>query len=733
MTNRHYLKIVIAIFAQVFILALASICTYSQVSKPRLLSMHNQSFSSDTAWFVVHSGWNLLSLPVVVQDGRKSVLFPTARSEAFIYNGGYNKRDTLQAGIGYWLKFAQPETISIVGTHRFPETLAVNSRWNMIGSIDTKTPISRVTIIPSQNIISSYFAYVPGRGYIEVDTLESGKGYWVKAQGIGKLILPPPKLETPALMFPENGAVDQIASLTLKWQQVQYASWYRLQFATDSNFATTIIDDSTLVDHSYNMTNLTCSTKYYWRVRAKYDYDTSEWSDRWSFRIIPLLPVELISPAQDSYEPTNAHTLLWHELLCPALYRMQIGTDSSFSTGVVIDSLVSDTVYQFCSVSPNATYFWRVRGLSGSDTTSWTSMRKFRTIETTPLPNGLAIFGIVEGDTAGIWVFDPNTMKEIDRYATCIYPPCTTPPSSMVVSSDGSSWYYIWMDTLFEVDANTKAIVKKVKTDGYMVHMTGDSTYLITYGRKWTQFRNRQTFEVVRQDSLGYLLYMTSSPAENKFYAIQKAQNGTLQGVLVYDLDSFHVDRVIPIADSARQSIMEPADFDISPDGRYLYVSVFNWGSTWYNTYHVIDLATDLVIAEYSCGSYAQIGVSPDGHYVYLSDPRGYMYDFFPTWHVLRYDVQTRAMSVFIDWRVFNGLSYVSTSCEVFVSPNSKILFLNVGVGIDYIRTCDGKRANLLKIDVETKTILGVYEFEPDDRGYVHEGIQKLLLGQYHR
>src|SRR5439155_1563845 len=60
-------------------------------------------------------GWNLLSVPLAVNDFRKTTLYPAALSVAFAYAGSYRARDTLQNGIGFWIKFSGSHPSSFSG------------------------------------------------------------------------------------------------------------------------------------------------------------------------------------------------------------------------------------------------------------------------------------------------------------------------------------------------------------------------------------------------------------------------------------------------------------------------------------------------------------------------------------------------------------------------------------------------------------------------------------------
>ncbi|MBI5216489.1 MAG: hypothetical protein HY960_12130 [Ignavibacteriae bacterium] len=140
--------------------------------------------------FVYGKGWNLVSVPYLVTDGRKNILFPSASSHAFTFSalGGYEVQDTMENGKGYWLKFPSlQQDVSITGENRLSDVVEVEQDWNLVGSLSVPTIANNVTSNPSDIISLPFFSY--NRGYSIADTLEPYKGYWIKATASGQLIM----------------------------------------------------------------------------------------------------------------------------------------------------------------------------------------------------------------------------------------------------------------------------------------------------------------------------------------------------------------------------------------------------------------------------------------------------------------------------------------------------------------------------------------------------------------
>lgn len=138
----------------------------------------------------VVEGWNLISLDGQPADPRKSILFPNASSNAFAYSNGYAERETLETGIGYWLKFPQAGFVGATGDPMESDTVAVQAGWNLVGGVSVPLAVDAILQEPPGIVISEYFGY--REGYYSEDSLVPKRGYWVKANASGSLILPPP-------------------------------------------------------------------------------------------------------------------------------------------------------------------------------------------------------------------------------------------------------------------------------------------------------------------------------------------------------------------------------------------------------------------------------------------------------------------------------------------------------------------------------------------------------------
>ncbi|TAK64395.1 MAG: DUF1939 domain-containing protein, partial [Bacteroidetes bacterium] len=143
-----------------------------------------------TNQYAIEQSWNLVSLPLLTDDAQTESLFPTAVSMAFSFKqgAGYLQTDSLIGGMGYWLKFADTQHVSISGIAKSLDTIYVDAGWNLIGSISSSVAVGSIMQIPSGIITSQYFGFAQATGYTEAASIEPMEAYWVKSNSAGKLV-----------------------------------------------------------------------------------------------------------------------------------------------------------------------------------------------------------------------------------------------------------------------------------------------------------------------------------------------------------------------------------------------------------------------------------------------------------------------------------------------------------------------------------------------------------------
>ena len=135
-----------------------------------------------------NDGWNLVGLPVGVDDAGYVSLFPEAISGTlYSFDGGYISEDVLIGGAGYWLRFPESISIDINGVPISEITISLNDGWNLIAGITFETNTSNIQ--DSGGIIVPETFYNFNNGYELVSDLIPGHGYWVRANNNGNIII----------------------------------------------------------------------------------------------------------------------------------------------------------------------------------------------------------------------------------------------------------------------------------------------------------------------------------------------------------------------------------------------------------------------------------------------------------------------------------------------------------------------------------------------------------------
>jgi len=210
----------------------------------------------------------------------------------------------------------------------------------------------------------------------------------------------------PILVSPIATAQNQPTSLTLSWLASTGAVTYRLQVSTSISFATTVVNDSTLIGTSKAITGLTVGTKYYWRVNAKNTAGTSAYSTIWDFTTIVAAldaPI-LVAPADLAINISTSPTLSWLASTGAATYRLQVSTDVGFGTTVYNDSTRTGLSQPITGLTIGTTYYWRVNAKNSGGTSAYSTIWSFTTAAALPpsINLGTAIrFGAMGGN-AGI-------------------------------------------------------------------------------------------------------------------------------------------------------------------------------------------------------------------------------------------------------------------------------------------------------------------------------------------
>jgi|GEM_PF-1824865 len=164
----------------------------------------------------IHTGWNLVSLPVLPSDARSSFVFPNLASGKPIRftQNQYVTDDTVRVGAGYFVKYGDILDSTVAGTrvtriHEDPRLspfqIRVYKGWNTVGGLSVPTTTESAYLnfgpLPGQSLAptlsAEVYRYITDRGYEQASLIIPGYGYWIKVSrdGYYRLSAPPGQLD----------------------------------------------------------------------------------------------------------------------------------------------------------------------------------------------------------------------------------------------------------------------------------------------------------------------------------------------------------------------------------------------------------------------------------------------------------------------------------------------------------------------------------------------------------
>jgi len=134
-----------------------------------------------------NTDWNIVGLPLEVANGNYQNLFLNVYSGTlYSHDINYQPEQTLETGGGYLLRFIDDESVTFSGIPLNEITLSLSAGWNLFSGLST-------ALIPeyiySFSIIQDGTLNGLDGDYFSPESIEPGKGYWVRATEDGEITL----------------------------------------------------------------------------------------------------------------------------------------------------------------------------------------------------------------------------------------------------------------------------------------------------------------------------------------------------------------------------------------------------------------------------------------------------------------------------------------------------------------------------------------------------------------
>lgn len=181
-----------------------------------------------------------------------------------------------------------------------------------------------------------------------------------------------------SLVAPANGATQQTVNTLLDWSAISGVSFYDFQADTSMAFNSIYLQNGSVTTSQNNLAELQFGKTYYWRIRARHSQDTTQWSVVYSFST--LNDIGLVSPANGAVNQVCNVLLDWSASTGLTFYDYQCDLNNQFNSAALVSGSVSTSSVTLSNLYFGETYYWRIRMRHSSDTSAWSQVWTFSTL-----------------------------------------------------------------------------------------------------------------------------------------------------------------------------------------------------------------------------------------------------------------------------------------------------------------------------------------------------------------
>ena len=186
----------------------------------------------------------------------------------------------------------------------------------------------------------------------------------------------------PKQLTPTNSNFLGTGSTTkFSWEALKGGVKYQIIIDTTANFNSPLRFDSLVEANELIRSNLLFRPLYYWKVRALTYNDTSEWSETWVFKV---LPVKLNYPKNNIIN-LSLTSLDWNSINGTTGYILEVDTNLNFEQCFRVQDTATNSFFHYFMKTPDiigfkTKCFWRVKLFHPMDTSEWSDVWNFTTL-----------------------------------------------------------------------------------------------------------------------------------------------------------------------------------------------------------------------------------------------------------------------------------------------------------------------------------------------------------------
>ncbi|HQP90514.1 MAG TPA: fibronectin type III domain-containing protein, partial [Bacteroidales bacterium] len=200
-----------------------------------------------------------------------------------------------------------------------------------------------------------------------------------------------------SLRKPLDSANHVPLKLAIKWDTIS-GSMYRIQVDTTANFNSTMLSEfSAITADSVSLNRLLYNQKYFWRVMAYHQNDSADWSLTRLFTTKSNLDITPKFPVNNYTDFIPGDVIKAYAIWGSNGGELLLSEDSSFdvqfyyafdSTDIIITKIQNTPPKYDTTVNVTTGYlkfnqncYWKMRFFHSSDTSEWSPVYKFKTLD----------------------------------------------------------------------------------------------------------------------------------------------------------------------------------------------------------------------------------------------------------------------------------------------------------------------------------------------------------------
>jgi len=179
------------------------------------------------------------------------------------------------------------------------------------------------------------------------------------------------------LSSPYNEKRNLSFPVNLKWEALNNAEYYDVQISASENFSD-IVKEAGSEGTTLSTTVLNDTTGYFWRVRARVNEQTSQWSDIWSFETELRVPEVPIWDSKNEIYVSTRPKVYWISPVRAETFHLQLSGNIDFNNPKLnVESIDSAHFKIEEELNGGSTYYWRVRAGNDSGYSEWSEVWEF--------------------------------------------------------------------------------------------------------------------------------------------------------------------------------------------------------------------------------------------------------------------------------------------------------------------------------------------------------------------